>query len=154
MARKIRKEREKESQREEKHPNCWLGRTRRCLGADLEPSMNLLTSGFTMQVLVVEPMRWPGFIRVRKARVGFVGQGAKGWDRGFSFRKLRFSVWWGKWCPSRFCLFSLWAKWCRLACAKSSLHFHGNCVVLSLFGQEKKHVSKMTQQLTVETNWG
>ena len=141
MARKIQKEREKESHREEKYPNHWLGHTRRrrcCrLGADLEPSMNLLTSGFMMQELVAEPIWWSGFIRVRKAMVGFVGQGAKGWDRGFNFRKLRFSVWWGKRCPSRFCLFSLWAKWCHLACA-TSLHFHCNCVVLSLFGKKKK----------------
>ena len=76
MARKIQKEREKESHKEEKYPNCWLGHTHRhccCrLGADLEPSMNLLMSGFTMQELVVEPMWWSGFIRVMKARVGFV----------------------------------------------------------------------------------
>lgn len=39
--------------------------------------MNLLTSGITMQELVAEPvaepMWWSGFIRVRKARVGFLG---------------------------------------------------------------------------------
>ena len=60
--------------------------------------------------------------------------------------------------PSRFCLFSLWAKRCCLTCAKSSHHFHCNCVILSLFGtpkkKKKKHISKMTWQLTAKTNWG
>ena len=40
--------------------------------------MKLLTSGFTMQEQVAEPMRWSEFIRVRELR--------EGWVRGFSFR--------------------------------------------------------------------
>ena len=45
-------------------------------------------------------------------------------------------------------------KTVHLAGAKSSHHFHYNCVVLSLFGKKKKHISKMTWQLTAKSNWG
>ena len=49
-----------------------------------------------------------------------------------------------------FCL----GKTVRLAGAKSSHHLHYSCVVLSLFGKNKKHISKMTWQLTAKFNWG
>ena len=68
--------------------------------------------------------------------------------KSFSVRGFRFRI-------CRFSLFSVWAKRCRLACAKSSHHFHCNCVILSLFGKKKKKlVRKMTWQLTAKSNWG
>ena len=42
----------------------------------------------------------------------------------------------------------------RLAGAKSSHLLHCNYVVLSLFGKNKKHISKMTWQLTAKSNRG
>ena len=74
------------------------------------------------------------------SRVAELRDGLGSCNRVFRFRLFRFSV----------CF--LFGQTVRLAGAKSSHHLHYNCVVLSLFGKNKKHISKMTWQLTAKFN--